>query len=102
MTDPKAPIAPAFTTLNPEAEAARASRNLWLGLALFGFVVIVGAITAIRLAEAAKTGDAEFYYHMGDKGERIEGDGIVALPPGMAAEETDQAPESPESEVETP
>ena len=99
MTDPKVPFEPSFTQLSPEEDAARALRNRWLGLALFGFVVIVGAITAIRLADAAKTGDAEFYYHMNDKGERIEGDGVVALPPGMAPEVTGEAPES---EAETP
>ncbi len=37
----------------PEADrlAAQKRRNLWLGLILFGFVILVAAVSAIRLAE---------------------------------------------------
>lgn len=101
MADPKAPFEPAFTQLSPEEEAARANRNRWLGLALFGFVMIVGVITAIRLADAAKTGNVEFYYHYDDDGEAIEGDGTVALPPGMAPEEAEPEADA-KVEAETP
>ncbi|MEL7130477.1 MAG: hypothetical protein AAGK23_13110 [Pseudomonadota bacterium] len=43
-------------TVTREAdEAARLSaqkrRNVWLGLMLFGFVLIVGLVSALRLAE---------------------------------------------------
>lgn len=43
--------------LTPEQLAARKKRNLWLALALVGFVVLVGATTAIRISEnGAKDG----------------------------------------------
>jgi hypothetical protein len=45
MTDP--------APLPPEELAARRKRNLWLGLSLAGFVVLVMLITMIRLT----TGD---------------------------------------------
>ena len=36
-----------------EAErlAAQKRRNIWLALALFGFVILVGVVSAVRLAE---------------------------------------------------
>ncbi|MEM6411004.1 MAG: hypothetical protein AAF683_05670 [Pseudomonadota bacterium] len=36
-----------------EAErlAAQKKRNVWLAVALFGFVILVGLVSAIRLAE---------------------------------------------------
>lgn len=42
------PVSP-VTSLDPEAIKARNRRNLWLGLALGGFVVLVLMITIIRL-----------------------------------------------------
>lgn len=43
--------------LSPEAKAARKKRNIWLAAALLGFVLLVGATTAIRISEAgAKDG----------------------------------------------
>lgn len=36
--------------LTPEQVAARKRRNLWLGLALAGFVVLIMIITMIRLS----------------------------------------------------
>ncbi len=42
-----------------DAEAARLAaqkrRNVWLGLALFGFVVLVGVVSGLRLAENIQT-----------------------------------------------
>jgi hypothetical protein len=45
------PDAPEKTHLPPDADAlkARKRRNLWLGLALAGFVVLVMVTTIIRL-----------------------------------------------------
>jgi hypothetical protein len=40
---------PAVQQMDPEALKARKKRNLWLGLALAGFVVLVMVITMIRL-----------------------------------------------------
>lgn len=37
-------------SLSKEALAARKRRNIWLGLALAGFVIIVLLITMVRLA----------------------------------------------------
>lgn len=48
---------------NDPALAAQRRRNLWLGLALFGFVVLVGVSTAIRLQDAALTDDNSFYFN---------------------------------------
>lgn len=31
--------------------AAQKKRNMWLGLALFGFVILIALISALRLAE---------------------------------------------------
>ena len=97
MTEPKPPQAPAFTQLSPEAEAARAARNRWLGLALFGFVILVGIITAVRLAATVKESGAEFYYHVDDTSSSIPDD-TTALPPGMTPEEPahEDAPEDTE------
>ena len=35
--------------LTPEEDKARKRRNVWLAVALFGFVVLVAAVTMIRL-----------------------------------------------------
>ncbi|MEQ9315652.1 MAG: hypothetical protein RLN72_07355 [Henriciella sp.] len=43
--------------------AAQKRRNLWLGLALFGFVVIVGLTTVIRLGDADLGPDGGLYWH---------------------------------------
>ena len=43
--------------LSPEAVAARNNRNMWLAVALLGFVLLVGTTTAIRISETgAKDG----------------------------------------------
>ncbi len=44
--------------------AARKRRNLWLALALFGFVILVGAVTVIRLSQTGMGPDQEFYWHI--------------------------------------
>lgn len=36
--------------LSPDEQAARKRRNIWLGFALAGFVILVLLITVIRLA----------------------------------------------------
>lgn len=37
--------------LSPDAQKARNGRNLWLGIALIGFVVLIGTITIIRITQ---------------------------------------------------
>ena len=48
-------VAPVETVSNDvdsaERLAAQKRRNIWLALALFGFVIIVGLSSALRLAE---------------------------------------------------
>ncbi|NBC20094.1 MAG: hypothetical protein GVY06_03450 [Alphaproteobacteria bacterium] len=44
--------------------AARKRRNLWLALALFGFVILVGAVTMVRLSQTGMGPDQEFYWHI--------------------------------------
>ena len=55
MTDEqKAPYKGEFiepAQLSPEELKARGRRNIWLGLALFGFVILVGAISIIRISQ---------------------------------------------------
>ena len=65
MSDSKQPYEGEFIPaahLTPEAVAARKKRNLWLGLALLGFVVLVAITTMIRLANANLSEGAGFYY----------------------------------------
>lgn len=47
MDDPT--LKPDVRPMTPEELAARKKRNLWLGLALAGFVVLVMITTIIRL-----------------------------------------------------
>lgn len=47
MDDPT--LKPDVRRMTPEELAARKKRNLWLGLALAGFVVLVMITTIIRL-----------------------------------------------------
>ncbi len=84
-----------------EEMRARKRRNLWLGLALGGFVVLVGLTTAIRLADANE-GNVSFYYNTDDS---RQADGAKPeLPPGMtpdqAAPPPNLAAEPPASEPE--
>ena len=48
MEDPT--LTPDVRPFTPEELAARKKRNLWLGLALAGFVVLVMITTVVRLA----------------------------------------------------
>lgn len=48
MEDPT--LKPEVRPFTPEELAARKKRNLWLGLALAGFVILVMITTVIRLA----------------------------------------------------
>ena len=54
------PAAPA--ELDPLAVKARNRRNIWLGLALFAFVVLMGVGTAIRISQGAGTKPCEALY----------------------------------------
>ena len=58
------PIAPA--KLDPREISARKRRNIWLGLALFAFVVLMGVGTAIRIGQGAGTNpcEASLYWDM--------------------------------------
>ncbi len=49
--------------MTPEELAARKRRNLWLALALFGFVFLVGATTVVRLSQTGMGPGQEFYWH---------------------------------------
>lgn len=56
---------------NPHAVAARKGRNMWLGLALLGFVVLMGVGTALRISQGAGTKPGQsLYWNMtpGDSG----------------------------------
>nr|WP_321362333.1 hypothetical protein [uncultured Hyphomonas sp.] len=68
--------------LDPAALAAQKRRNLWLGVALLGFVVLVGLTTFVRLSET-EDNQAEFYYNMNQAGP----DEAPALPPGMSPDQ---------------
>ena len=102
MTNEKKPYAGEFVNapqLDPAAIAARKKRNVWLGLALFGFVVLVAVTTVIRLSNTDLSDGAGSYYSNSDSRTPIEG--APALPPGMTAEqaapptglESEEAPE---------
>ena len=52
-------------SLDAEALKARKRRNLWLGLALFGFVILVGVTTVIRLGDSDLGPDGGFYWRNG-------------------------------------
>ena len=65
---------------------ARKSRNLWLGLALAGFVILVGVVTFIRLS-SSDLSQSGFYYSVDDKGERIND-----LPEGMTPDQAAPPP----------
>jgi hypothetical protein len=88
MVDAKEPYAGEFTpaaSLDPEALAARKKRNVWLGLALFGFVGLVGITTVIRLSSTDLSQGAGFYYSPdNDRGSLQE---APTLPPGMTQEQ---------------
>ena len=82
MTDaPEQPAASSAQTRDVEALKAQKKRNMWLGLALAAFVVIVGLITFVRLSESDLS-QGGFYYSVDAEN---EGDGT--LPPGMSADE---------------
>ncbi|MBU1288141.1 MAG: hypothetical protein KJ871_10490 [Alphaproteobacteria bacterium] len=99
MTDSKKPYEGEFIPaahLTPEAVAARKKRNIWLGLALLGFVVLVAATTMIRLSKADLSEGAGFYYSNSGgtarDDERMPIDDQPALPPGMTQEQAAPPP----------
>ncbi|KCZ93879.1 hypothetical protein [Hyphomonas johnsonii] len=101
MTEKPDPYPGEFTTapqMDPEAIRARKKRNVWLGLALFGFVVLVGITTVIRLAGADLSNGAGFYYNASDsQGKKAE---QPALPPGMTEDQATPPAPSPEESPE--
>lgn len=88
MVDPQNNTS-AQTAPNAEEVKARNSRNLWLGLALAAFVVIVGVITFVRLSSSdlSKSG---FYYEGPGGGSASETEG--ALPAGMTQDQAAPPP----------
>ena len=58
---------------NEEAKAAfikaRKQRNIWIGGGLFAFVILVGIVTALRLAENGLGPGQEIYYHYDTQGQ---------------------------------
>lgn len=77
MAEPQIPE-PETVELSPEALKARNRRNIWLGLALAAFVVMVAVITMIRLSENDLS-QGGFYYDPQDRPSDAQ-----ALPPGMS------------------
>ena len=67
--------------------AAQKRRNLWLGLALLAFVLLVGLTTIIRLS-GSEGNQAEFYYNMNQTGQ----ENTPALPPGITPEQAAPPP----------
>ncbi|MEZ6002103.1 hypothetical protein [Hyphomonas sp.] len=68
--------------LDDAARTAQKRRNLWLGLALLGFVFLVGLTTFVRLS-GSEDNKANFYYNMNEAGQ----DEAPALPPGMSPDQ---------------
>ncbi len=68
--------------LDDAARAAQKRRNLWLGLALLGFVVLVGLTTFVRLS-GSQDNQANFYYNMNQSGQAE----APELPPGMSPDQ---------------
>lgn len=60
------PQPPERIVLSDEELRARKRRNLWLAMALAGFVILVGVVTAIRLSETGLGPGQEFYWHIDD------------------------------------
>ena len=79
----------ANTPLDPRAAQKR--RNLWLALALFGFVALVGTTTILRLAGADLSKGGFYYIAPGEKAKAVEA-GAADLPPGMTAEQAAPPP----------
>lgn len=78
---------PAPFTPDSEEMKARKSRNLWLGLSLAGFVILVGIITFIRLSTSDLSKGA-FYYDPQDGNEAA----APELPPGMSEDQAAPPP----------
>lgn len=100
MTDPDENYPGQFTKIYiPDDEEARArrGRNRWLGLALAGFVILVGIITFVRLSASDLT-KGGFYYSTQDNGS----DSDSSLPPGMTEEQAAPPPNLTPVEGDTP
>jgi hypothetical protein len=81
--------------LDAEGRAAQKRRNLWLGLALLGFVVLVGLTTFVRLS-GSDSRKAEFYYNMKSSSTSEE---APELPPGMTPDQAAAPPNLTEETV---
>jgi len=88
MADDKEPYAGEFipsARLDPEALAARKKRNVWLGVALAAFVILVGVTTVIRLSNTDLSQGAGFYYSPNN--DRTPLQEAQPLPPGMTEDQ---------------
>lgn len=68
--------------MDDAARAAQKRRNLWLGLALLGFVILIALTTFVRLS-GSEDNQTNFYYNMNQTGQ-VE---APTLPPGMSPEQ---------------
>ena len=73
---------PLSKLIDAAARTAQKRRNLWLGLALLGFVFLVGLTTFVRLS-GSQDNQANFYYNMNQTGQEE----TPALPPGMSPDQ---------------
>jgi hypothetical protein len=80
-------------------QKARASRNRFLGVALFGLVVLIGAVTFFRLS-GADLSRGGFYYSVDDRTTDRPEAPASALPPGMSPDQAAPPPglEAPPAE----
>jgi hypothetical protein len=92
---PGGDVFPQPAQLDAEGRAAQKRRNMWLGLALLGFVVLVGLTTAVRLS-GSDSRKAEFYYNMKSTSAPDE---APALPPGMTPDQAAPPPNLSEQPV---
>lgn len=90
--------------LDAAARAAQKRRNLWLGLSLLAFVLLVGLTTMVRL-KTSETGKFDFYYNMDPPTDKPQ---EMPLPPGMSPDQAapppnlSAEPSTPEPEDKEP
>ncbi|HPF22251.1 MAG TPA: hypothetical protein PK417_02170 [Hyphomonas sp.] len=96
---------PAPAQLDAAGREAQKRRNLWLGLALLGFVLLVAITTFVRLGNSDMSKGGFYYQNSGSSREAPE------LPPGMTPEQAapppnlsaePSVPEPQEAETEEP